>query len=447
MHIQSIQLQNIACFEEQTVDFTLSDGKPAKWVTLLGENGTGKSTILQMLSFCLLGRDMVWDVARGINWEHYSKQKNRNGKISIKLLVDKGDKKGQKTQNPYQIGFEFGKHIQGGVRRRKNVDDNFVVLNETLYSGDLTLGWFACGYGPWRTLSRQIVTRSPKALNETRKKQYRFATMYSADNALTNVYEWLLDLDFRMSKDDAKSKKIWNLAIQALEQILPGLVFKEITVDSEIVFHENGIPVNLNQLSDGYRSITAWIGDLIRRLIEANPNASNPLHAEGVVLVDEIDIHLHPKWQRNIVEEIRKLFPNLQFIVSTHSPFIAQDMAEEDKIIILKKVQDKIVYEENLESIKGWRVDQILTSNLFDLETTRDLSVHFAEKEYQELLNLQTRQRLSIEQTGRLKDLKDWLQKNKSLPAESIERNEVFAAARTLIDLMDEKLLETSDND
>jgi len=182
------------------------------------------------------------------------------------------------------------------------------------------------------------------------------------------------------------------------------------------------------------------VGDLVRRLVDAFPESEDPLAASGVVLVDEIDLHLHPKWQRSIVEEVRALFPNLQFIVSSHSPFVAQDMGEADKILVLRKEEGRVTVREGLESVKGWRVDQILTSYLFDLTTTRDASLAVVEREYQDLLDRQARGPTGDSDEQRIRELREWLEKHKSAPGESVDENELFEAARSFIRLVDRQL-------
>lgn len=86
--------------------------------------------------------------------------------------------------------------------------------------------------------------------------------------------------------------------------------------------------LDLAQLSDGERSLIAILMDLIRRLTLANPGLDDPLQGAGVVLIDEIELHLHPKWQREIVEKLRRTFPRIQFILTTHSPFVVQTLRE-----------------------------------------------------------------------------------------------------------------------
>lgn len=111
----------------------------------------------------------------------------------------------------------------------------------------------------------------------------------------------------------------------ALTEFLGG--FDNLRVEEEplrLVVDKSGFALDLTQLSDGERSFLALICDLGRRLALANPMLENPLHGSGVVLIDELELHLHPKWQREVSDKLRMTFPNIQFIATTHSPFVIQ---------------------------------------------------------------------------------------------------------------------------
>jgi energy-coupling factor transporter ATP-binding protein EcfA2 len=340
----------------------------------------------------------------------------------------------------FNAGFELGGQIRSGLRRTTDSREEMTILDSSLYSQDLTGGWFACAYGPWRRLSRTKSSR--EVLTTSQRKPNRFATMFEEESALTLVNDWLVDLEFRRLKDpdDREAQAALDLAVRSITKMLPGVRFSSITSEGQVLFEEAGVEVPVQHLSDGYRSTVAWIGDLVRRLVDAFPEMENPLDATGVVLVDELDLHLHPKWQRTIVEEVRELFPNLQFIVSSHSPFVAQDVGERDKIVVLKKTDGKIEAIEETENVKGWRVDQILTSYLFDLETTRADSVSVAEKEYETLLDRRARGEEGDTDGLRIRELKEWLGRHKSPPGETVAENEVFDAARSVISLIDRQL-------
>ena len=123
----------------------------------------------------------------------------------------------------------------------------------------------------------------------------------------------------------------------AIERFLPGftgLRVKRKPLRMVVRKHEEELIVN--QLSDGEKCTLAMVGDLARRLAIANPALQDPLHGEGIVLIDEIDLHLHPKWQRQVVTGLRDTFPNCQFIVSTHSPQVVSHV-KQDRIWLLKR--------------------------------------------------------------------------------------------------------------
>lgn len=93
--------------------------------------------------------------------------------------------------------------------------------------------------------------------------------------------------------------------------------------------------LRIEQMSDGYKIVTAMVADIASRMAEANPDMENPLMSNGIVLIDEIDLHLHPKWQRTIIGSLSKTFPNIQFIVSTHSPVILSGAMDTAQVIVL----------------------------------------------------------------------------------------------------------------
>lgn len=122
---------------------------------------------------------------------------------------------------------------------------------------------------------------------------------------------------------------------------------------------KNGTCFRVDQLSDGEKSLLALVGDIARRLAIANPNLENPLLGEGVILIDEIDLHFHPKRQQMIVPKLMETFPNCQFIVATHSPQILGNVYA-DSIFLLVEDDDGIVHLQRPEESYGMTTDQIL---------------------------------------------------------------------------------------
>ncbi len=120
---------------------------------------------------------------------------------------------------------------------------------------------------------------------------------------------------------------------RALTTFLGG--FENLRVQEDplrLLVDKAGVTLDLSQLSDGERSLLAMVCDLGRRLALANPRLDKPLHGEGVVLIDDLELHLHPKWQREVTEKLTETFPNIQFIATTHSPFVIQALRPRELI-------------------------------------------------------------------------------------------------------------------
>ena len=156
---------------------------------------------------------------------------------------------------------------------------------------------------------------------------------------------------------------------RALSQFMP--TFKNLTVRRDplrMEVEKNGQRLIVNQLSDGEKCLMAMVGDLARRLAIINPLRNNPLEGEGVILIDEIDLHLHPKWQRMIVPKLREVFPCCQFLVSTHSPHVITHVQPEC-LYLLEQTSTGMTAQRPRESY-GKNTDRIL-EDLMGLETTR----------------------------------------------------------------------------
>ena len=128
--------------------------------------------------------------------------------------------------------------------------------------------------------------------------------------------------------------------------------------------------VPFSALGLGYRTMTAWMVDFASRLFERYTDLPNPLAGAAVCIVDEIDLHLHPKWQRELIGTLTELFPETQFIATAHSPLVIQ-AAKDANLVVLRREGDHVVIDDHPHSVRNWRLDQILTSDLFGLPSAR----------------------------------------------------------------------------
>ena len=131
---------------------------------------------------------------------------------------------------------------------------------------------------------------------------------------------------------------------------------------------KDGQTLIVNQLSDGEKCLMAMVGDIARRMALANPLLDNPLHGDGIVLIDEVDLHLHPLWQRMMIPRLLETFPNCQFLISTHSPHVLTHVQPQN-IFMLHTEDGKFICEHPQESY-GKTSERIL-EDLMELETTR----------------------------------------------------------------------------
>lgn len=335
MWIEEFSLENIRCFDKISLKFG-SKLAPYPWVTLLSENGNGKSTILQSIGLMLAGPEYSSQLLpRPLGW---LKNESQPGKLSIRVHKDECDS-GEYGIEKRRAAFGYSMHVTGtekvSIRNKifsepgfhESPDKILTWLRQNAFSSGNS-GWFGVGYGAFRRLTRTHQIIVPSLQPQARATNY--ITQFKEDEGLASFERWMIFLDYQKAKSgDEKSTGKFDLAISAINALLPsGVKFDSIDSNGLILFDVNGQKVPTISLSDGYRSVLALGGDLVWRLITSFPDSANPLHERGVVLIDELDIHLHPSWQRQIAGWLRRQFPNLQFIVTTHSPFVAAGAGE-----------------------------------------------------------------------------------------------------------------------
>jgi len=218
------------------------------------------------------------------------------------------------------------------------------------------------------------------------------------DVELINAEEWLMQVDYAAKSSDPKSK-IGKAAankrdqiIEVLINLLPDVDDIRITEPSDarpkprVEFQTPYGWIPVDGLSHGYKTMIAWMVDLASRLFRRYPKSKNPLAEPAIVLIDEIDLHLHPSWQRKIIDYLDERFENTQFIVTAHSPLVVQSAAKAN-VAVLRREGDHVVIDNNPQSVRGWRLDQIMTSDLYDLESARSPEVEKLQEQRVKLLS------------------------------------------------------------
>ncbi len=406
----------------------MSGDTPRLWTAILGQNGLGKSTLLQAIGVALAGPWAVREllpVAEG--WVRFGEP---YGEIDAILEWTEGDAQTPKwpKKTPYtakyivtgsnpedldvvsperSLSFPPTSIVdwsgEGDPRERERIAKDMSRLKQTAYA-EKKEGWLACGYGPFRRLSGGA--QAADKILYTARKSARFVTLFREDAALTDASDWLISL-YNRSRDSDKTSEFVLSQIKNVfsNDFLPEPCELIINSHSASLKIEDRSPVSFQDLSDGYRSMLALGIDLLRWIATAFPESSNLLESPGVVLIDELDAHAHPSWQRELGFWLRKKFPKLQFIVATHSPFLAQVSDAPGGYIVLEHSEKGVRPRDSVESIATWRADQILTE-IFDLPTTRSPEVERKLNRLGQLL--QRAQRLTPEERSEYQQLKMW---------------------------------------
>lgn len=397
MYLKKIILRNIKCFSELELDFAPS-GTPRHWTTILGQNGLGKSTLLQAIGVTLAGPGGIREllpIAEG-----WVRTGFPFGTIEAELFWTEGDAQTPKwpKKTPYTARYAvIGETADpeklpallasqyagvpiivdwpgeaGTPKEREKISKDMSRLKQTGYA-ESKLGWFACGYGPFRRLSGGA--QAADRILYSGRKSARFITLFREDAALTNATDWLIAL-YNTGRDGEESSQrtLEQIKKAFQEELLPQPAELLVNAQSALLQIDGFAPVPFRDLSDGYRSMLAMAIDLLRWISLAFPNEDNLMNVTGVVLIDELDAHAHPSWQRQMGHWLRRKFPNLQFIVATHSPFLAQVADEPGGNIVLISTPYGVGQRADVESVEYWRADQILT-DLMDLKTTRSPEV------------------------------------------------------------------------
>lgn len=364
----SLSIEGLRCFgPPQVLSLRDAEGRPARWTVILGDNGTGKSTLLQSLA---LMQPVLSDGAPVPLWAPRADSGALMGWL-------RGDSR----------AFALGAEIRHGAPLRE-AGGGVVTPWGVQFSGEsgspgsvatmgveehvADLGGLVCyGYGASRRMSMAAMAESAGDDATT--------SLFSEEVPLINAEEWLLWADYAALTDSplrAQAARRRDQVRELLVALLPDA--RDIRVvrpegprlQSRVEVETPYGWVRIHSLSLGYRSLVAWIVDLAYRLFERYPTSPNPLAEPAIVLVDEIDLHLHPRWQRSITGYLTEHFPNTQFIATAHSPLIVQ-AAQDANVVLLRREGDHVVIDNDVESIRGWRIDQVLTSDLFGLKTAR----------------------------------------------------------------------------
>ena len=385
MFLKKIQLENFKCLSDIALSFEKNNATNRKWTLVLGQNGTGKSNVLKSIALILSGSDALGELI-GIadSWIRFNEKS-----CTIKAIIE--TKEGEERLISLTLNRKdtLSKIISNNRESLQLIDDALEHAERN---------YFIVGYGANRRLSNG----SFEGVERNRNRRANCIKNLFDNNAPLNpLTSWVMDLDYRSGEQGLAIVK------DALNDFLPDTHFHSVDKEKKQILFEtvDGI-IPLEQLSDGYQNMAAWIGDLLYRITETFRDYKKPLEARGVLLIDEIDLHLHPIWQRKLIDFIDEKLPNFQVIATTHSPLTAQQ-AGENELYALKRNENSIVeIVPFVGSPKSLLVNQLLMTPVFGLPSDESYAVEKAKLTY---TNLESKTIMSDDEKNELKTVKKLL--------------------------------------
>jgi hypothetical protein len=308
-----------------------------------------------------------------------------------------------------------------------------------------TEGWLVVGYPPTRGVrwQRSSGPQPKESLGSKVIEDLLPLLRGEPDFRLDDLKQLFINIDWFINKgDDEKNIRKYTRLRDGLINIFKHVTlkmkvdYKKVSETGEVFFDTDDGVVRIEALSQGTVSLMGWVGYLVHRIYDKYGHQDQPTRGYALVLIDEIDAHMHPGWQQSLVSNLKAIFPAAQIIATTHSPLIPITCDRGEVFLVQRDRlnEGRIQITRSDIDFRRWRADQVLTSSLFGLESSRDPSLFKAIEEYTDLM---TRDQLSEEDQKRMAYLASQLSVR---PPQPFEREEARAAFKGIEDSLDEKM-------
>ncbi|WFU00694.1 AAA family ATPase [Rhizobium sp. CB3171] len=355
MRLTELEIKNFRSFEQRSFRFH------PEFNLIIGENASGKTTVLEAAA-----------VAVGSWLLGFNGPTSRNIRESdVRYVLDKVETRARRLpQYPVEIiaagdvdhieaplteHLRWRRELKGPKRKTTQTDTENLQSAARRYERALMMGerptlpvvrYFSAGR-LWEPEKRVTSGRSTdtdyrdvvdKYLDSLRSPLVGYESSMDPGNSSKKLVWWMVE-ERRIELDEGRESAFLQAVYGAIHSMMPELasVAVNLSLKDLVLQYAEGRSVAFSDLSDGYRNVVAMVADLAIKIVMLNPHlgAEALAKTDGVVMIDELDLHLHPKWQRRIVDDLRRTFPNVQFICTTHSPFIVQSLRSGEELIVL----------------------------------------------------------------------------------------------------------------
>lgn len=340
MYLRTATLEHIKALSKVQLRFDAA--APAGWHVILGDNSAGKTTLIRSLALALVGpRDAS---ALREDWSRWIAHGQDAARVTLDLRFDSAwdtatgrgpPPKNRLTRVAVELQRAPAPSGLPGIPGQVIVEDRSPSASRLAWGTGR--GWFSASFGPSRRLTggsgdyQRIFFSHPRAA--------RHLSAFSEEVALTEALAWLIDR--RRGGQHEQVERITRFINNS--DLLPHGVRLEEVTDQTLRFKDGEeVPIDVRELSDGYRSVLCLTLELLRQmelaygLYSLFDEGGGVVKAPGVVLIDEVDAHLHPSWQESVGRWFTTRFPHVQFIVATHSPLVCRSIGGTGKVFRLR---------------------------------------------------------------------------------------------------------------
>lgn len=357
--IERVVINNFRPIRHLEIDLSRSTSQQGPWSVLLGENGSGKSSVLHAITLTLMGGEQRR--ALGIDARNFLRHGARKGLVQVFLSG---------RTEPLELTW---------------------ALDDVEFSGPEPVPALLLAYGATR-----LLPRTPSADPDNRV--VRVDNLFDPLRALTDPTAWLLGLD----------DEVYDSVAEGIQEMLAldrdAYLVRE---RDRVVLRQGRTQSDLAALSDGYQAMVVMACDILRSVLRIWDQSAL---AEGIVLIDEIGAHLHPRWRMRVVGAIRRLLPRVQFVVTTHDPLCLRGVLDGEVTVVRRNTDGDVVTLSDLPPVAGMRIDQLLTSEHFGLGSTDDAEVAELWEDYYRLRALAEPTPEQQEELGRVRTRLDRLE-------------------------------------
>ena len=364
MFLRDIKLTNFRCFSDFWIHFENKENN-RKHTLLLGQNGTGKSNLLKAIGLVTAGSNALGEIlGNPDSWIRYGMDH-----CQVRAIITTAENE----EREISLQIHRGDFLGDVIERNK---ESLSLIDRALAHAERNYFVLALG------ASRRLAGKSRSGRSEdyfSNLRSNNIATLFNREASLNSLENWAIDLDYKQNVTGLK------IVRDSLKSFIPELSLEYIDKDTrQLIFKTPDGLLPLELLSDGYQNMTTWLGDLLYRVSQTFTDHKDPMKARGLLLIDEIDLHLHPVWQQKLLDFFRVKLPNFQLVATTHSPITAQQ-AEEGELYGLVREQELIrlvPFEGDPSKIL---INQLLMSPVFGLVSDESTRVQQLKTDYRRL--------------------------------------------------------------